>query len=376
MRLKTRRVFSGVLATGCIAGMALACGTPPVPPPPPPPPPIICCQVIEHFVDPCDRTRECIIIRYFRRDGLPLFQSNPMPLLPGQRCLCTLPGLPLIAIQKGAVLVGTTFGDPKNIPWQGLPPSVPPYEPGRPVPPDPDDPVKQQIQQAYGLYLEAARQDPTQDIRPPEGGDPCEVFDVTPNPDTTNPVCNCDLNGDFVIDFQDCDEYEARLNAGETNLPDCDGDGVSGTAADLSFLCNTQTDCPPTTAGGPVGGGIPPGVMFDIYQKLSVPRGFDPRCLCDPNQIWILGLFLDDNGIVFVEPGQPGDGTPTSQYNPFTGDSGAIMKFRWYWPAIPSACPPFPCPGDANQDGVVAFSDVTSVLGNWLRRCCPDPNAP
>ena len=37
MRLRTRRVISGVLASGCIAGMALACGTPPVPPPPPPP---------------------------------------------------------------------------------------------------------------------------------------------------------------------------------------------------------------------------------------------------------------------------------------------------------------------------------------------------
>jgi hypothetical protein len=78
-----------------------ACGAPTEPPPPPPAPPIVCCVVVDWFVRPDEPDCEFLLLRYFRQDGLPLYQSNPMPLLPTQQCLCSLPALPTIAIGAG-----------------------------------------------------------------------------------------------------------------------------------------------------------------------------------------------------------------------------------------------------------------------------------
>lgn len=296
------------LMVGSTVGAALACGHPPVPPPPPPKPPLVCCMVIDHFVDPTDPNFECVIVRYFRRDGLPLYSSNPMPLVPGQFCLCALPPLGSAAIACGARIVATTFGDPKNIPWQGLPPDQPPYGPFQPV----NDPNLQiQVDQFFTLYAEAATPPPTapgepQNIRPPDTG-----------------------------------------------------------------LSQLWTFGPPAGATGQ----IPPNVVFDIYQKIRVPRGFDPNCLCPPNQIWFFGLFFVDqdaagNTILQVEPGAAGNGLTFGQFaqNP---QNSAFYKFRWYRPVVPPPCPPTPgpCPGDANGDGVVNFADITGVVANWLRPC-------
>ncbi len=40
-------------------------------------------------------------------------------------------------------------------------------------------------------------------------------------------------------------------------------------------------------------------------------------------------------------------------------------------PVIQAGGPLCPCPGDANCDGVVNFADITAVLANWNRICCP-----
>jgi len=51
-------------------------------------------------------------------------------------------------------------------------------------------------------------------------------------------------------------------------------------------------------------------------------------------------------------------------------DADAIIAYETVttFPFTARACPPA-CPGDANDDGVVNFSDITSVLDNWLSTC-------
>lgn len=107
--MKSLRSFaaSGMLALVAAAGSVLACGTPPEPPPPPPAPPIVCCQVVSWFIDPANPNRECIIVRYFRQDGLPLFVSNTMPVTGTQQCACGVPSLPPI---PGLMDMGLSFG--------------------------------------------------------------------------------------------------------------------------------------------------------------------------------------------------------------------------------------------------------------------------
>jgi len=314
MNANWRKIAIGALVVGNAMSAALGCGTPPVtsppqqppppPPPPPPAPPIVCCVVIDHFVDPVNPNLECIITRYFRRDGAPLYESNPMPLAPGQLCACALPPLPSIAVQKGARIVSTTFGDPRIIPWQDLPPDQPPYGPFQPL----DDPnLSFQVDSFFDIFVQAAT---------PPPGTPGEPQNIAP-PDT-----------------------------GRQQLW--------------------------TFGAGPNGGQIPPGVFWDIYQKIRVPRGFDPNCLCVPGQIWFLGLFLiesDPTGAVrvVVEPSTPGPGLTPSQFAA-APDKSAFYKFRWYRPVIPPPCPP-PCVGDANLDGIVSFTDVLTTLGQFNQIC-------
>ncbi|MCB9849005.1 MAG: hypothetical protein H6814_11395 [Phycisphaeraceae bacterium] len=116
-------------------------------------------------------------------------------------------------------------------------------------------------------------------------------------------------------------------------------------------------------SGNPDGTGqIFPGLAFNIYKCLRVPRGFDPNLLCPPLQEAALGLFLADNGQVGLEPGQGGNPPiPLPLYVP--GD-GAMYKIRWYPMMVPPSCPP-PLPGDLNGDLVVNTADLGILLGNF-----------
>jgi len=122
-----RRLVVGAIALSCICGSAVPCGTPPQPPPPPPSPPIVYCSPVRWIVDPTNPNFQCIIVRYFRIDGRPLYQSNPMPLLSSQQCACALPPLSSAAVQGGAQIAGISFGAGPDC--NGLPPDVPPYGP-------------------------------------------------------------------------------------------------------------------------------------------------------------------------------------------------------------------------------------------------------
>ncbi len=284
--------FCGALTLGIVASVAWPCGAPPPmhPPPPPPDPPIVCCVMIDWFPDPNDPDFECVIIRYFRQDGRPLYNSNPMPLLPTQKCMCAVPPLSNAAIFQGAVVTGFSFGslDP---PWQGLPPDVPGYGPFQV---DDDPSLIAQTSQFFQAY----------------------------NSQT----------------------------AGTTTAPD------SGPFQLFSF-------------SGP--GTIPPGAVFDIYQKIRVPRGFDPRKFCIPGQMWMIGLFLVDNGIVFAEPIQPGLPPVNSMQFFFNPGNSAFYKFKWYPLIVPPPCPPLPpfCSGDADGNGIRNFSDIITVLANFGDVC-------
>jgi hypothetical protein len=120
-------------AVACALSMStasvLACGAPPPqqPPPPPPVPPIVCCVVVDWFLLPNDPDCEYLLLRYFRQDGIPLYQSNPMMLFPNQQCLCSLPPFP--PTPPGVQVLGFSFGDPNILPWQGLPMNQPGYGP-------------------------------------------------------------------------------------------------------------------------------------------------------------------------------------------------------------------------------------------------------
>lgn len=111
---------------------------------------------------------------------------------------------------------------------------------------------------------------------------------------------------------------------------------------------------------GPAGGQIFPGLTFNVYQCLRVPRGFDPNLLCPPLQEAALGLFLADNGIVGLEPSAPGQ--PPISLPAFVPGNGAIYKFRWYPMMVPPSCPP-PHLGDINGDLVVNTADLGILIG-------------
>ncbi len=263
-----------------------ACGAPTQPPPPPPAPPIVCCVVIDWFIRPNEPECEYILVRYFRQDGLPLYQSNPMPLAPSQFCLCSLPPLPSDPTGVGPMSVGFRFGAPGTLPCDGLPNNAPGYGPFQQVS-DPN--VLAQVREFNSAYAKAA------------------------------------------------------------------GDTVPQNAAPQVF-----------GFGGP--GTIPPGVAWDIYQLIKVPRGYDPRNLCPfAGAMGIVGLFLGDAGLVLAEPIAPGlPPIPIQQFAQNPGQS-AFYKFKWYPVIIPPPCPP--CPGDINGDGQRDFADLNILLGVFNIPC-------
>lgn len=158
-----RMISVGAALLTTAAASVLACGTPTQPPPPPPAPPIVCCQVIRWIDDPATGT-ECLIVRYFRKDGLPLFQSNPMPLLPTQQCLCAVPPLPQAAINAGAVVEQLTFGTPRPD-CRPMPDDVVGYGPFTPIPPTSSQ--SQQVDSFFDIFFAVAG-DP--EMVPPDTG--------------------------------------------------------------------------------------------------------------------------------------------------------------------------------------------------------------
>lgn len=120
---------------------------------------------------------------------------------------------------------------------------------------------------------------------------------------------------------------------------------------------------------------IPPGVNFTIYRKISIPRGFDPRLLAPPTGgLSSVGLFLVDNGVPFVEP--PAAGLPPIPFSQFSQNPGfsAFYKVKVLPFDLPGPCPfpciaPPSCPGDADNNGLVNFADITSVLANFGSIC-------
>ncbi len=289
MKSLIRNTLLSTTALACTTAAALACGTPPEkapPPPPPPDPPIVCCVVIDWQIDPDDPNWECLIVRYFRMDGMPLFQSNPMPLPPFQQCACAVPPLPDFAEAKGVHTAGFSFSPFAD--WAGLPPDAPGFGPFQP---NTDPSIQAQVDDFFNIYYQAA------------GG--------TATPPPSNRLSD-------VFSF-----------------------------------------------AGP--GDIPPGVFFDVFQKIRIPAGWDPRQLCVPGQMAPLGLFLVDNGQVLAEPGQAGaPPLPLPQFAMNPG-AGAFYKFKWYPIIVPPPCPPLPpgCPWDFDGDGVVGSSDLAELLGRW-----------
>lgn len=158
MRISMKAYASAALAALTGASAALSCGTPPPtsPPPPPPDPPIVCCQVIDRVPcpdDPCNF--EYWIVCYGRIDGLPLFESNPMPLFANQACACAVPPLPPGAAAAGASVVGLWFTNPLNLPWDPTQiPDEPGFGPFEPV--GPKDNIRFQIDSFFDIYYQAA----------------------------------------------------------------------------------------------------------------------------------------------------------------------------------------------------------------------------
>lgn len=256
-RLSALTLLSGSAMTAII----WACGTPPPqnPPPPPPAPPVVCCVVVAWKPDPTNPLRECLIVRYFRQDGLPLFVSNPMPLTPNQQCLCTVPNLPSDVLAAGVVATELTFGG--SPPCDGIPPNVPGYGPFV------NNNVPTLLGQVNQFYIAYANASGPGTVMPPKNPQPHSLW----------------------------------------------------------------------TFSGP--GTIPPGQTFDVYQKISIPRGFDPRRLCTPGQMWMIGLFLVQDGQVLAEPIAPGLAPiPIGQFQTNPGQS-AFYKFKWYPLIVPPPCP-------------------------------------
>jgi len=165
MRISAKVYGCAALTTLTAASIAMACGTPPpeAPPPPPPDPPIVVCQVIDRVpcpIDPCGF--EYWIVCYGRMDGLPLFNSNPMEITPGQQCLCVVPPLPQGAIDQGATVIGLWLTDPANLPWD---PTQIQDEPGYgPFNVINDSSIQTQVDSFFDIYYTAAG------ITPPPGG--------------------------------------------------------------------------------------------------------------------------------------------------------------------------------------------------------------
>lgn len=284
MKSIRKQLSAVVLALCSAAGAAFGCGTPPTEPPPPPAPPIVYCVPVTWMEDPNDPASDMVILWYYRIDGLPLYQSNPMPLFPTQACACGLSPLPLI---PGVQDLGLSFGGAYD-PCAGLPDNVPGYGPfvplgGAGIPP--------QIDSFFDVFY--------------------NVANIPPSPQP---------------------------------------------ASSFAF-------------GGP--GTIPPGVVWDVYRKIRVPRGFHPRNLCPPGALSAIGLFLVENGQVFAEP--PAQGLPPIPFPVFAQNPGASAFYKVCWapfcqripcrPAVP------PCPGDANGDGLINFADITNVLANFNMPC-------
>lgn len=283
------------------AAIVWACGAPPPqsPPPPPPQPPIVCCVIIKRYPHPFDPNRQRAVVRYFRQDGRPLYQSNPMPLLPTQKCLCSLPNLPLSAVNAGVFATRMTFGSFfGDAPCDGPPDDIPGYGPFHAE----DDPsIVAQVEQFTSIYRSAA-------------------VDVTP---PANPRTN----------------------------------------ALFSFA-------------GP--GTIPPNSFFDVFVELDMPMEFDPRQLTTAGQMWMMGLFLVNNGQVLAEPVQPGLAPlplPVFQTNP--GQS-AFYKLKYYPVIVPRPCRKGPPPciadvddgsGTGNPDGGVTIDDLLYFLFRFERGC-------
>jgi hypothetical protein len=284
MKSRLRSLGACTLALLSAVGSALACGTPPQPPPPPPDPPIVYCVPVIWMEDPVDPTADMVVLWYYRIDGLPLYQSNPMPLFSNQACACGLSALPAI---PGVQDLGLSFGAAYD-PCGGLPDNVKGYGPFGAIP---SGPLTQQIDSFFDVF-----------------------YNVAAIPST--------MPGNAAFGFS-----------------------------------------------GP--GTIPSGVIFDVYRKIRVPRGFHPRNLCPPGALSAIGLFLVQSGQVLAEP--PALGLPPIPFPQFQQNPGqsAFYKVCWapFCQRIPCRpVPPF-CAGDANGDGIVSFADVTTVLANFGAIC-------
>ncbi len=121
-------------------------------------------------------------------------------------------------------------------------------------------------------------------------------------------------------------------------------------------------------SGGP-GAQIFPGLVFNVYTCIRVPRGFPDIKLCVPLQEGAIGLFLRSGAQLLIEPlltGQPP--IPLPAYNPNNGT--AIYKFRWYPNMAPPSCPPR-LAADVNGDGIVDTADLGLLIGAFLNTACP-----
>ena len=111
---------------------------------------------------------------------------------------------------------------------------------------------------------------------------------------------------------------------------------------------------------GPDGGEILPGIVFNCYVTIRVPRGFGKDKLCPPLFEGSIGLYLVEDGQVFLEPVAPG--LPPIPPFAFVPGDGAMYKFRWYPVAVPPSCPP-PFLADNNGDGVIDTADLGILIG-------------
>lgn len=118
-------------------------------------------------------------------------------------------------------------------------------------------------------------------------------------------------------------------------------------------------------------GTIPSGVVWDVYRKIRIPRGFHPRNICPPGALSAIGLFLINGNQVLAEPGTQGQPPiPFAQFQQNPGNS-AFYKVCWapYCQRIPCRpVPPF-CLGDADGNGIVNFADITAVLASFNMAC-------
>lgn len=324
----SRRMTFGALASLVVSGVVLACGTPPpmLPPPPPPDPPVVCCNVIWRGpcpIDPCNF--EYWIACYGRIDGVPLFNSNPMPLLPSQRCLCAVPPLPPAAVACGASVVGFWFTNPLNLPWD--PRDIQDEKGYGPFEPVKDDSTQFQVDQFFDIYYQAA-------------GIPLPL-PASDAPGRTQRV----IAGDSTAAGA-----EETVSAGtEDGLP---GGPTGGFASIFGFR-------------GP--GQIIPGVVFNCYVCYRVPRGFDPNKLCLPLEQGAIMLFLQDGQQVLLEPDGPGQ--PPIPLPAWQPGRGAVYKFNWYPVAVPPSCP-FTLQADVNDDNKVDSADLSVLIGQFGQVGC------